>query len=209
LGKELARQLEPSTDAPKIRAELALVSEMADALGQGMSPPFGGLHDVRLTVRRAAIGAALTAEQLLELADTLACTGNVYRYRIRLTERHNRLIELLTPVEDLGHVAKTITGCVDSRGHVLDMASRELAQVRHKLADVDERVQSVIRRLLRDPKLREILRYPNATVVGDHYVLPVAVNHRHKLQGVVHRTSATCETVVLEPACGASLGARR
>jgi DNA mismatch repair protein MutS2 len=74
---------------------------------------------------------------------------------------------------------------------------------------VDERVQNQIRRLLRDPELRKILRYPNATVNGDHYVLPVAVNHRHKLQGVVHRTSSTGETVFIEPAGVASLSAER
>src|SRR5262249_54908946 len=56
---------------------------------------------------------------------------------------------------------------------------------------------------------RKVLRYPNATVVGDHYVLPVAVNHRHKLQGVVHRTSSTGETVFIEPAGVASLSAER
>ena len=167
---------------------------MVLALGQGQSPPFGGLHDVRLTVRRAAIGAMLTAEQLLEVADTLTCTGAMYRYRMRLDGRCRGLIDLLAPVEDLGPVAKTITGCIDARGHVLDMASPELAQVRQQLADVDERVQNTIKRLLRDPELRKILRYPNATVSGDHYVLPVAVNHRHKLQGVVHRTSSTGET---------------
>src|SRR6266568_81992 len=99
LGKELARQLEPGREAAKVRAEIALVSEMADALGQGLAPPFGGLHDVRLTVRRAAIGAQLTIEQLLEVADTLACTGNIYRYRMRLTERHPRLTDLLSPIE--------------------------------------------------------------------------------------------------------------
>jgi DNA mismatch repair protein MutS2 len=209
LGKELARRLEPLTDPDKVRAELALVSEMADALGQGLSPPFGGLHDVRLTVRRAAIGAQLTAEQLLEVADTLACTGNVYRYRMRLTPAQQRLIELLTPIEDLGHVARSITGCIDSRGHVLDMASRELAQVRQKLADVDARVQHVIQRLLRDPQVRQVLRYPNATVSGEHYVLPVAVNHRHKIHGVVHRTSSTGETLFIEPAGVATLSAER
>src|SRR4051794_35075544 len=123
LGKELARGLEPSADADAIRVELALVSEMVDALGQNLAPPFGGLHDVRLVVRRAAIGAQLTIEQLLEVADTLACTGNIYRYRMRLGERFERLIALLTPVEDLGVVAKAITGCIDGRGHVLDMAS--------------------------------------------------------------------------------------
>ncbi len=209
LGKELARSLEPTIDADQIRASLVLVSEMADALGQGLSPPFSGLHDVRLTVRRAAIGSQLTAEQLLEIAETCSCTGNIYRFRHRLGERQEHLADLIAPVEDLGPTAKTISGCIDGRGHVLDMASRELAQVRQKLADVDERVKAVINRLLRDNELRKILRYPNATVSGDHYVLPVAVNHRHKLPGVVHRTSSTGETVFIEPAGVATLSAER
>jgi DNA mismatch repair protein MutS2 len=209
LGKELARQLEPGTAVEPIRADLALVTEMVDALGTGQVPPFGGLHDIRILVRRAAIGSMLTAEQLLEVAETLTCTGNMYRYRMRLEERLQKLIALLTPIEDLGPVAKAVTGCIDSRGHVLDMASRELAAIRQRLADVDERVQNQIKRLLRDPELRKILRYPNATVNGDHYVLPVAVNHRHKLQGVVHRTSSTGETVYIEPAGIANLSAER
>ncbi len=209
LGKELARRLEPDIDAERIRAELVLVGEMVDALGAGLAPPFGGLHDVRLIVRRAVIGAQLTIEQLLEVADTLSCTGNIYRYRMKLGDRHQHLLDLLAAVEDLGAAAKTIAGCIDGRGHVLDMASRELTQIRHKLGDVEERVQNQIRRLLRDPELRKILRYPNATVSGDHYVLPVAVNHRHKLQGVVHRTSSSGETLFIEPAGIASLSAER
>src|SRR5437868_8355475 len=144
LGKELARQIEPGTDAEKIRADLALVSAMVQALGCGQSPPFGGLHDVRLLARRAAIGAMLTAEQLLEVAETLACTGHMYRYRMRLDERFQRLAGLLAPVEDMGVAARGINGCIDSRGYVLDMASGELAQVRQQLAEVDERVQNQI-----------------------------------------------------------------
>jgi DNA mismatch repair protein MutS2 len=209
LGKELAAALEPLADADKIRSEIALVSEMSDALGQGHAPPFGGLHDVRLLVRRAAIGSMLSAEQLLEVADTLTCTGNMYRYRMRLDPHCTRLIEMLTPIEDLGVTAKTITGCIDTRGHVLDMASPELGDIRRKLADIDERVQERIRKLLRDPKLRDVLRYPNATVSGDHYVLPVAVNHRHRVPGVVHRTSSTGETVYIEPAGIAVLSSER
>jgi DNA mismatch repair protein MutS2 len=107
---------------------------------------------------------------------------------------------MLAPVEDLGPVAKAISGCIDGRGHLLDSASPELAGVRQKLVEVEERVQGEIRRLLRDPELRRILRYPNATVSGDHYVLPVAANHRQKVPGVVHRTSSTGETLFIEPA---------
>src|SRR5262249_3508659 len=77
LGKERAGAMEPMTAMDRIRAEVVLVSEMSEALGQGQAPPFGGLHDIRLLVRRAAIGSMLTTEQLLEVADTLTCTGNM------------------------------------------------------------------------------------------------------------------------------------
>jgi DNA mismatch repair protein MutS2 len=209
LGKELARQLEPGTDANQIRADLALVTEMTEALAAGMPPPFGGLHDIRLLVRRAAIGSTLTPNELLEVKETLACTGNMFRYRMRLDERWTGLIELLARVEDLGLVAKAIEGCIDQRGNVLDLASRELANIRVQLRDLEERAQNHIRKLLRDPELRKVLRYPNATVSGDHLVLPVAVNYRHKVPGVVHRTSSTGETVYIEPAGVARLSAER
>jgi DNA mismatch repair protein MutS2 len=133
----------------------------------------------------------------------------MYRWRMRLSDRYPQLIALLAPVEDLGTIAKSITGCIDTRSHVLDMASPELAAVRQLIAEVDEKVQGRIKHLLRDPELRKILRYPNATVNGDHYVLPVAINYRHKLNGVIHRTSSTGETVFIEPAEVAHLSAER
>ena len=63
LGKELARQMEPSTNPEKIRADLALVTEMVGALSQGHLPPFGGLHDVRLLSRRL-IPSAFVQEKI-------------------------------------------------------------------------------------------------------------------------------------------------
>jgi DNA mismatch repair protein MutS2 len=209
LGRDIARRIEPSLDIDVIRRELALTTEMVDALGMGQAPPFTGLHDVRLLARRAAIGAMLTAEQLLQVGDSLNCTGAIYRYRMRLAEELAGLIELLGGIEDLGTVGKSISGCIDGRGHLLDMASRELAAVRQKLFELDEKVKAEIRRLLRDPELRRILSYPNATVHGDHYVLPVSINHRHKVPGVVHRVSNTGETLFVEPASIAGLSAER
>lgn len=209
LGAELARQIEPSRNVSQIRSAIALVSEMVEALMANQAPPFGGVHDIRLLVRRAAIGTMLTAEQLLQVADTLTATGAFYRYRMRLDGKLVKLIELLAPIEDLGTLGKSITATIDGRGNVVDSASPDLAEIRRKLEAIEDRVQHEIKKLLRDPQLRAILRYPNATVNGDHYVLPVAANHRQKIQGVVHRTSSTGETVFIEPSSVASLSAER
>jgi DNA mismatch repair protein MutS2 len=209
LGKDLARQAMPSTDADAVRAELALVAEMVQVLGEGQSPPFAGLSDVRLLARRAAIGAMLTAEQLLEVAAVLNATGHMYRFRMRLGPQYQRLINLLGPVDDLGLVAKSIGGCIDNRGHVLSMASPDLAQVRLKIDDLDEKIQNRLKHLLRDAEVRKALRYDHATISGDHYVLPVAINYRHLVPGVIHRTSSTGETAFIEPAEIAGLGAER
>ncbi len=209
LGVDMARSIEPTRDLEKVRHAIQLVTEMCDAIGAGLTPPFGGIHDIRLNVKRAAIGTMLTAEELLQVADTLIGTGAFYRYRMRLDGRLTNLIETLAPIEDLGPIAKTITGMIDGRGHVVDSASPELTEIRRKLNDLDEKVQNEIKRLLRDPQLRSVLRFPNATINGDHYVLPVASNHRHKIEGVVHRTSSTGETVYIEPASISRLSAER
>src|SRR5262245_32637501 len=137
LGRDLALQATPSTDVDAIRAELGLVSEMAQVLGEGQTPPLAGLSDVRLLARRAAIGAMLSAEQLLEIAAVLNATGHMYRFRMRLGAQLSRVINLLGPVDDLGLVAKSIAGCIDSRGHVLSMASPDLAQVRVEIDAID------------------------------------------------------------------------
>ncbi|MSR29898.1 MAG: DNA strand exchange inhibitor protein [Gemmataceae bacterium] len=209
LGKELAFKLDHLIALEKVVEEIDLVTEMVKALERGQSPPFSGLSDIRLVVRRASIGAKLTPEQLLQITDVLLCTGNMYRYRMRLGEDLFALSDTLAGVEDFAPVAKTLQGCMDSRGNILDMASPELAAIRVKIHDKEERINHAIRRVLQDPEIRKILRYPNATFSGDHCVLPVAANHRQKVQGVIHRTSATGDTLFIEPTAVANLSSER
>ncbi len=51
LGKEAARSLEPVTDQAEIHDRLVLTTEMVEAIRSRLSPPLGGLHDIRPHVR--------------------------------------------------------------------------------------------------------------------------------------------------------------
>ena len=209
LGKERAFQMNWVDSFDVLRDEILLVTEMVKSLSLDQAPPFAGLSDIRILVRRASIGSQLTAEQLLQISDALVCTGHMYRYRMRLHETLMTLSELLAPVDDLSLTAKMIQGCIDPRGQVLDMASPELGAVRLKISVIEDAIQVQIRKIIADPEIKKILRYPNATFSGDHCVLPIPANHRMKIQGVVHRTSSTGDTLYIEPARVAKLSSER
>ncbi len=199
LGKERARALSPERTLEAIRHQQALTTEMTEALASGLAPPLGGLRDVRAEVRRAAVGAALTAEELAEIASVLRSLGEMGRWLGRIAAEFPRLGALRETVGEFSGVANTIDGCLDERAKVLDTASRRLSEIRREIGQAEERIQETLRRLLRSPDIRRILRYPNFTMVGHHYVLPVNKDHRGEIEGSVHRTSASNETVFIEP----------
>src|SRR4051812_10194571 len=199
LGKEGARRLEPSRDLGEIRSRQALTTEMADALSAGLTPPFGGLHDIRPNVRRAQVGAMLEADELAETVETLHAVGELGQWLGRIGEEFPRLGGMKADVGEFSGVAGAIEGCMDRRGNILDTASRRLSALRREIGQVEERIQETLRRMLRSPELKRALRYPNFTMVGHHYVLPIAKEYRGEIQGSVHRTSASNETVFIEP----------
>lgn len=209
LGKERATAWRPLPNLETAEKSIALVTEMTEAISAKMPPPLSGVVDVRLLVRRAFVNSMLTPSELIQVKEVLIATGSMFRYRMKLNPRWHGLIELLSRMEDLGSIAKLIEAAVDNRGNVHDAASSDLANVRQTLRALDERIQNELKRLLRDPDIREALRYPSSTMSGDHHVLPVAVNYRQRIPGVVHRTSGTGDTIFVEPAIISNLNAER
>jgi DNA mismatch repair protein MutS2 len=199
LGKELAARLAPAADAEAVRDAIGKTSEMVELLEARMTPPMAGLRDVRLWVRRAALGVQLDVGPLREIRDVAELTGLAYEYWLRLTPDSPRIERLLSDVADLRPLARTIDDAIDERGRVRSSAAPELERIRGEIAGHESRIHKEIQKLLRQSDVRGALRYPQPTMSGDHHVLAVAVNHRHKVAGVVHRTSASGETVYIEP----------
>ena len=172
---------------------------MAEALGAGLRPSFGGLHDIRELARRAQRESVLEPKELAETVETLRAIGSLDLWLARVGDQFPRLGYLRQSVGEFSGVSVAIEGCLDSRGTVLDTASRRLSTLRREIARLQERIQETLRQMLRSPAVRRTLRFPNFTMVGHHYVLPVAKDHRGEVQGSVLRTSASNETVYVEP----------
>ncbi len=199
MGKDAALRMEPSVDPGAIRDAQALTTEMADALAAGLTPPFGGLHDIRPQVRRAQVGSQLDPEELSQVVESLKAIANLAAWLDRVGDEFPRLGGVRRDVGSFDGVANAIESCIDERGKILDTASRRLSAIRREMGQVEDRIKETLARMLRSNEIKRILRYPNFTMVGHHYVLPIAKEHRGEIQGSVHRTSASNETVYVEP----------
>ncbi|MGL5095188.1 MAG: endonuclease MutS2, partial [Planctomycetia bacterium] len=207
LGKEKAATLTPSVDAAALRKQIARTTEMVQALETRLVPPLAGLRDVRTAVKRAEMGVLLEIDQIRDIRDVYELTGRVFDYWMKLGRDYPELDRLLSETDDMRHYARAIDAAIDEKGVVRSSASEELGKIRAELADYEAKIQAELRRLLRQPDVQKALRYQNATVNGEHHVLPIAVNYRHQIAGVVHRTSSSGETVYIEPAKVAELNA--
>ncbi len=130
LGKAAALRIETSVDPGEIHNRQALTTEMVEALGSGLRPPFSGLHDIRQLAQRARKESALEAEELAEAVETLRAIGNLDAWLARVGDQFPRLGGLRQEVGEFSELVVAIEGCLDNRGKVLDTASRRLSVLR-------------------------------------------------------------------------------
>ena len=90
-GKELCRNLIPSTDLSKIRSDQAQTAAALGRLFRSGSISFGNNRDLGFSVRSLEIGSALSAPELLKIA---AMSDNVGR--VKATEKRTTNRRLMT-----------------------------------------------------------------------------------------------------------------
>lgn len=205
LGRGLATTIRPISRAELIRRWLQQVVELERVHEPHGLPPFGGISDVRETVKRCAPPLRVTADQLAQVGETLAGTHDVVRWLAPMPADCAELRHLAERIGDFRPLAERVQAVIDERGIVRDSASPRLRQIRAAIAECCEQVGHVCDKLLEDPGVRRFLQYTNHTFHGDRMVLPVRTEYRGRIPGIVHRSSDSGATIYVEPAAAVEL----
>ncbi len=190
-------------------ASQALLDQTAELLALdgllegGLS--FQGVADIATTVQLCAKGGVAGGEALLELAATLAAARRLRR-QIDDPELRPATSALLDDLRTLPELEQRLHFCLEEGGRVADRASAPLAGLRRQLlgarAERRERLQDLLRRLaplLQDSVIAERQGRP---------VLAVKAGAAAQVPGLVHDSSASGQTVFIEPQGVLALGNR-
>jgi DNA mismatch repair protein MutS2 len=198
-SRELALGLAPLSDEEDVRLRLRQSAEARRLLS--LSPDFhiGDVVDIREVVKMAARGKILAPKSLLEVQKTLAAARRSKNHLMNLPEELPLLSGLAGDIVALDQIEKNIENCLSPNGDLLDTASPKLASVRRRMREVRQELLAHLQTIVTSPRGRKIAQEPIVTEREGRYVIPIKVECRRQIRGIVHDVSNTEATVFIEP----------
>ena len=199
-AKEMCRKLVPYDNINDVeRAQ----RETADALRRVYrkgSVSFGGIRDIRGSLKRLEIGGILGMGELLQIMSLLETAGKIRQYGQREADDTSRdsldeSFEFLDPVPIL---ASEIRRCILADDEMADDASSALLQIRRAMRQMNDKVHNTLNSMV-NGSARSYLQDPVVTMRDGRYCLPVKAEHRSQVPGMIHDQSSTGSTLFIEP----------
>ena len=205
VGRHAILDLKPSTDEEWIGRQHQLTGELRLMLCEQVSIPLGGLFDPTQLAAKAQIpGAALEASELQAVA---RLANDVASWQSLLQSPPARLVGKLPGLSSLSSglvvsirpLAESIERTIQPDGSLADNASPELGRIRRDQERqqrlIEESLRATLRKLSQEGATQEDL----ITIRGDRFVIPVRIELKRRVLGVVHGASSSGQTVYVEP----------
>ena len=204
LGDARIRALAPSTDSAWIAEQQELTAEVREFRRVGGHFDFSGLLDITKLVEKSRIaGAAL---ETTEIRDVLLVVDRAAEWReialhppANMRTEGRRLPVLSGNVPDFTDFLRSFRNKILPDGTLEDHASPELARIRREIEKqrrvIQESLRGYLRRLAEDGTVQDEL----VTIRGERFVIPVKIEQKRRVQGVVHGASSSGQTVFVEP----------
>jgi len=201
IGRERLDGMRPAGTLDWLRAELTRVEELQAAFQYDDAVPLSNLYDLRDVLRRAAPEEAFVdPEDLKAVRLTLISLRRLKQYFETREADYPSLAAAarrITPLPDLeDHVASIL----EEDATIRDDASPELRRLRSQIRTKENQLRDTLDEALRSAIKQGYATEEQATIRGGRMVIPVRAEAKRKVEGFVHDTSASGQTVYIEPA---------
>ncbi len=204
LGQGRLAALQPSTDSSWIAQQQDLTSELRDFRRSGGRFEFSGLLDVSTLVKKSRIEGAVL--ETTELRDVLLLVERASEWReialhppASMRSEWKRVRALSENISDLGDLRRAFRNKIQPDGTLDDNASPALARIRREIEkqrrEIQQSLTGYLRRLSEGGTVQDEL----ITIRGERFVIPVKIEQKRRVQGVVHGASSSGQTVFVEP----------
>ena len=178
----------------RLLQETIEINELENNLDKLIS--FSGVFDISKNIEICSKGGVINSSELLEIAETISAAKDLKKILLDFEQRPF-ISSFLNRLIDHNQIEKILKIGIESNGRISDRASQKLANLRQELLSKKSE-----RRLLVDKFIQKNTNYIQDTIIGDRYgrpVLAIKVQFAEKFKGIIHDSSASGNTIYLEP----------
>jgi len=204
LGQGRIAALSPSADRSWIENQHQLTTEIREYRRVGGRFEFSGLMDISRAVEKSRIAG--TTLETIELRDMILVVDRAAEWReialsppAAMKVDWSAVAQLSSHIADFTGFLRAFRSKILPDGTLEDRASPGLARIRRAIERqkrvIHESLQSHLRRLAEGGAVRDQL----VTIRGERFVIPVKLEQKRRVPGVVHGASSSGQTVFVEP----------
>ncbi|WP_277218715.1 endonuclease MutS2 [Peptoniphilus vaginalis] len=203
ITSEYIDQVEISTQYEVVKNRLNETHEALKLIIAKGEPQLFGIVDIISIIKRTEIGGALTAGALLQVSDFLRVSRGLKTYlkkdsfnsdeEVKL-EYIDKLINDLYTDKSL---EDEINSKIISEEEIADDASRELLRIRRGIVAKKDSIKTRLNGILSSHA--DFLQDALVTLRDGRYVVPVKIENKSRVKGLVHDISGSGQTVYIEP----------
>jgi DNA mismatch repair protein MutS2 len=204
LGQRRIAELVPSLDHAWIETQQRLTTEIREYRRVGGRFEFAGLPEVKRLIEKSRIaGAALETTEIRDVvlvADRGAEWHEIVRQPPAAMRSDWTAVQALSAgIQDFTAFLRHFHNKILPDGTLDDRASPELSRIRREIEKQKRQIQEALRGYLRKLAEGGSVQDELITIRGERFVIPVKVEQKRRVQGVVHGASSSGQTVFVEP----------
>ncbi len=199
-AKKKCMELVPVTSLWEIERAQTQTADALRRIWQKGSISFGGIRDIRGSIKRLEIGGILGMGELRQIMSLLETAGQVQKYGAheRDDEKADSLDESFEFLDPVPSLCSEIRRCILADDEMADDASSALFSIRRSMRQMNDKVHNTLNAMV-NGAVRTYLQDAVITMRDGRYCLPVKAEHRSQVPGMIHDQSATGSTLFIEP----------
>ncbi|MBI3752961.1 MAG: endonuclease MutS2 [Deltaproteobacteria bacterium] len=198
-SRSVVLSIRPLSDRNEIEKRFALIQEIRRMAQEGRPLSILPFADIGPLLQKVRPDDAIL--EPLELVGIMDFLHAIHETSVQIRKD----ISLISLNEIMGSIAirtellHSLNSSIDREGNILDSASPRLAELRAEKRRLENRVRKRLEDIIRGEKIAPFLQDDFITQRSGRWVIPVRMDSKGQVQGVVHDVSRTGETAFVEP----------
>lgn len=202
---KLIQRLHPREKIEEVKELLDEFSEIKNFFDSGGHISFSPFPDISDLIDKAKKEGVFFEPyelseflKLLRVVQRVIVVGEELKKYKTLSKRIKELLgEFIN--EDLRVILQKLEETVDEEGHILDSASQMLKYLRKQIKATEERIKIKLEQIINRPEVEIFLQDKFITKRNNRWVIPVRMDSKGQIKGVLHDISRSGETAFIEP----------